>query len=141
MRVASKETVKIEKVIERYRNPALMVSFGKDSLVLWHLLKHLNLPIIRHKTPWQPRRWFFGDRMIASNALTVYDWPPEATGMQHDEKMQAYELVSLYTIGSGKVLGIRQKIEDVGNVDGENVCGLHDCLRRPIGTISHAWDL
>ncbi len=128
-----------ERVIERYKNPALLVSFGKDSMAMLTMLRHLNLPIICYRTPWQPSRWSFADHIIKLWGLTVHSYLPSSTFLQEKEGM--LELISAYQIGNGKVLGIRQKaITDLtGSCD--NICGLHDFVRRPLGDIAFQWDL
>lgn len=127
---------RIEKVLEKYRNPALMLSFGKDSMVLLWLLRHLGLPVICHMTPWQPEKWEFAHQMIRANKLAVYDFPPTTMGLQ--EKDGALELVAGYAMGGDRVIGIRQEIIEA---PATGVCGLNDCLRRPRGGIAHEWDL
>lgn len=128
--------VAAEKVIEKYKSPALLVSFGKDSHAMWHMLRHIGLPVICYRTPWQTERWWFANRMIAENQITAYDYPPSWTALQ--EKDGAMELVSAYDIGNGKVIGIRQRLHHVEKAE---TCVLHECVNRPLGGISFRWDL
>ena len=48
----------IRKILDTYRNPAFMCSFGKDSMVLLDILdaNNIRLPVIFHKEPWFPKR-------------------------------------------------------------------------------------
>lgn len=131
--------IRIEKTARAYRNPALLVSFGKDSMALIHLLRHLNFPVICHRPPWQGYRWRFADKMIAEMNLNVYDWPASWSALQ--ESNGNLELVSAYTIGGEQTMGIRQKVRPVISHDPKILCGLNDCIRRPRGTIAHEWDL
>lgn len=137
--ITNDDIVRIEKVLEKYKNPAMLISWGKDSTVLAFLLRHLRLPIICHQNPWQKQRWLHANNMNAASGSMIYDWPPEWTALQESEGR--LELVSGYAIGGGQVLGIRQEIERSNEVNQHSACGLYDCLRQPAGTITPPWDL
>jgi hypothetical protein len=58
-------------VLVQYKNPAIMCSFGKDSMVMLHLMRKFNLPlpIVFYRDPWFPKKYDFADRMIAEWGL------------------------------------------------------------------------
>lgn len=129
-----------ELTLEQYKRPAIAASFGKDSLVLIHLLSHLRLPVICHRPAFQSQRWTFADYIIKKLGLTVYDWPATWTAMQ--EKDGNLELVSAYNMGDNdEVFAIGQKIINTQEQEPKRLlCGLHDCIRRPRARIEHVWD-
>lgn len=131
----------IRKILDTYRNPAFMCSFGKDSMVLLDLLEanNIRLPIIFHKEPWFPEKYVFADEMIAKYNLEVYDYPPFAMSLWEGKEIMAY--MSHYQIGNaaGAILQLPKNI--LPPVDGKKfICALTDVLARPKGTFSYPWD-
>lgn len=125
----------VQAAIEKYRSPALLVSFGKDSMVLLHLLRSFKLPVICHIPPYHPERWMFAREMAAKMKLSVFSYPPEWVALkEHNDK---HYVASGYTAGKGEIRVIYQRIEH----SPEGICGLHDVLRQPKGTMLNQWDL
>jgi Phosphoadenosine phosphosulfate reductase family len=116
---------------------ALMCSFGKDSMVLLHLIRqtlpvpelgaHLYpVPILWHRHPYFPAKNEFGESIVRSWALEAYDHPPLACGVKC--KPERLELVARYPFGSSGIdLPINTE-EPIGRRD--FVCGLQ-WLERP----------
>ncbi len=131
----------IDRVIKHYKHPAFMCSFGKDSMVLLHLLKSrgIDLPVIFHRDPWWPAKYAFADGIIRDNELTVHDWPPMAVTLWEGETIMAF--TNHYQIGDkpGAVLFLPKNI--LPPEHGKKfLCGLTDVLQRPTGTYSFPWD-
>jgi hypothetical protein len=104
-------------LIRHFPGPyALMCSFGKDSMVLLHLIRDLlpgaelrahqyPIPVIYHRTPWFPAKQEFADGVIRSWNLEVHDYPPLACGIKCNE--ERLELVAKYPFGdSGLVMSL-----------------------------------
>ena len=135
----------LQEALEQSTNPALMCSFGKDSMVLLHLMRSmgLDLPVIFHRDPWFAHKYTFADRMIREWNLTVWDWQPVYTSLWHGKGIIAF--TNHYQIGT--------------TPDGENVtcavpknilppehgkpflCGLADLIHRPTGRFDYPWDM
>lgn len=120
------------RAIERWHREApisaVLWSGGKDSMVLLHLLRSLDLrpPVIQFREPWQPRKYAFHDRLIRDWELQVVSWHPSLVAFQAtgDE----FELQNVYLLDEGSFscpTGIVPPAEDL-----PWACGV-DMARRP----------
>lgn len=135
--VATKEFIR--RMVTAYRAPAVLSSFGKESMVLLHLLRvmELELPVIFHRDPWFPAKNKFADSVIEGWSLVVHDWPPIACGIKVNG---TFETVARYQVGPQKYMDIPKNIAaPVGRE--RYVCGLNDVIGRPKGSFVHTWDL
>jgi 3''-phosphoadenosine 5''-phosphosulfate sulfotransferase (PAPS reductase)/FAD synthetase and related enzymes len=145
----------IQLLAEKTRAPAVMLSFGKDSMVLADLIRQalpsgLNgihfprllgfpLPVIYHRDPWFPVKNEFADRTARAWTMEVHDFPPAITGVKTNDKR--LELVSRYHFGN-------EGIDIPKNVCGPDeyarrdyMCGLNDYLMRPkTALMAYPWD-
>lgn len=129
----------VERVAAAAKRPAIMCSFGKDSMVVLHLVQKLaglKLPVICHREPFLPHKYAFANWVIAEMGLTVYDFPPSATAVQ--ERGDCVEVMNYYPAGA------RPCALPTGLCDpqeGEEVlCALHDFYLRPTGGFQYPWD-
>lgn len=87
----------------RKNSCAVLSSFGKDSMVLCHLIRDATpgsrfpIPVIYHRHPWFPEKNIFADSVILSWAMEVHDWPPMYCGIKVKKDM--IELVARYNFG------------------------------------------
>lgn len=128
----------IEQTLKRAQNPAIMCSFGKDSMVVLDLvIRHIrDIPVIFHRESFQPHRYRFANSVIDSFNLTVYDYPPLNTEIQ--EHNGEVEIVNYYSIGKQTCLvptGIRAP-----QAGEQFVCGLKDIYLKPTGSFKYPWD-
>lgn len=133
-------TIVIRTALQRFTTPAVMCSFGKDSMAVLHLMRTINpdLPIIFHREPFQPHKYAYANRIIAEWDLTVYDFPPERTEVQ--EGGGEFEVMNYYPLGGGKncalPTGFRMPLT------GEKVvCGLREVYGKPTGTFNYPWNV
>lgn len=126
---------RIEQVISLYKKPVVMCSFGKDSMVLLHLLKGYMLPVIFHREPFFPRKYDFANKVIRDWNLTVYDYPPQATSLF--EKNGNIEVMNHYQVGESQML-LPTGIQEPKNVF---ICGLKDLIQKPLGSFEYPWDV
>jgi hypothetical protein len=115
----------------------LFCSFGKDSMVLLHLIRQvlpareLNchaypLPVIYHRYPYFPAKHEFADEITRSWTLEVYDFPPLHCGVKCNESR--LELVARYQLGKS---AIDLPINTEAPIPRRSyVCGL-EWLKRP----------
>lgn len=130
----------IDRVLAVYHRPALACSFGKDSMVLLHLLRArgLQLPVIFHRDPWWPAKYAFADRIIQEWDLEVHDWAPLRVTLWEGKEIMAF--TNHYQIGpNGAALQLPKNIlpPEPGK---KFLCGLRDVLQRPTGTFNYPWD-
>lgn len=129
----------IDTALAEFKHPAIMCSFGKDSMVVLHLVQKVrpDLPVIFHREPFQPHKYAFANKVILEMGLRVYDYPASGTAVQ--EGGGELEIVSRYMVGRDHCIvptGIRPPVE------GEPlVCGLADIYHKPLGAFRYPWDL
>jgi hypothetical protein len=124
---------------KQYNNPIAMASFGKDSMVLLHLLKTLGLklPVLFHKEPFEPKKYEFANRVIAKEGYVVYDYPPSFTQMA--KTGSNVEIISRYQVGNSFIwLGTGIKKPEEGK---PFLCGYEDVYKKPTGDFEFPWDL
>lgn len=76
--LASKVSYSLEQIKyidANYKNPLILCSFGKDSMVLLHLVRKLGLnwDVALHKFPSAPEKYAFADKIIQDWNLNMYD--------------------------------------------------------------------
>lgn len=134
----------IKKALSRYDDPVLMCSFGKDSMVLLHILLAMgyDLPIVFHRDPWFPKKYEFADEIIRRWNLTVFDYPPLTTSLWEGKSLMAFTnhyQVGLRKGGTPATLDLPKNI--LPPEEGTRwLCGLKDLLRRPTGFFNYSWD-
>lgn len=106
--------------------PILLCSFGKDSMVLLHLIRQImDIPVIFYKVHNQQERYEFAQQIIRDWHLTVYDYPPLLNDIIYkDEKMNG---VGTYWLG-GEVIN---KVLWLTKPNGRFSCAIEDILTRP----------
>jgi len=125
-------------VMARAKNPAVMCSFGKDSMVVLHLTRALGLrlPVVFHREPFFPKKYRFANRVIDEWDLTVHDFPPCSTEVQQNG--DDFEVMNYYPAGN-RTCALPTGISSP--VDGEpSLCGLHDLYLKPTGSYQYRWD-
>jgi 3'-phosphoadenosine 5'-phosphosulfate sulfotransferase (PAPS reductase)/FAD synthetase len=142
----SKITDSIELIkawIAKSRRPAAMLSFGKDSMVMAHLIRNgsstFPVDVIYHRDPWFPHKNEFADEIIRSWGMTVHDFPPMTAGVK--VKPDMLELVARYSFGIREI-DIPKNVcrpEDYPRRD--FICGLKDWIQRPKAFVmNYPWD-
>lgn len=129
----------IGHVFGAYRKPVFMCSFGKDSMVLLHLLQGRQIPVLFHRDPWWPEKYAFADRIIAKYQLEVHDYAPSAMTLWEGKEIMAF--TSHYQVGyhPEAILQVPKNIVEP-EVGGRFLCGLKDVLKRPTGAFNYPWD-
>ena len=130
----------IRSVLRKFASPAVMSSFGKDSIVLLHCLREagFNLPVIYFKDPWQAHKHEFAEKVIREMGLTVHNWPPTGMGVKFNG--ERLEFVARYQFSEKGFIDIPKNIEEQPHRQ-PLLCGVYDIIRRPIATFRHGWDL
>lgn len=129
------------EVLKEAGRPAVMCSFGKDSMVALHLVRSVPggkaLPVIFHREPFLPRKYRFARKVTALWDLTVYDFPPQGTAVQR--RGDDVEVVNYYPAGARPCAlptGLTKPAK------GEpTLCALYDFYARPCGTFAYPWDV
>ena len=124
----------LNRVRQHYTRPAVLCSFGKDSMAMIGLLRELGLnwPVIHFRDPFRPRTNLFGAEMAAKYRLQVYEWAPSEVFFVHEGGREARINPTLrYTYNETSIDIPRELIEQHNKPPtGEFVCGL-DWIAQP----------
>lgn len=136
-----KATEAIRLGLSRYRRPAIMCSFGKDSMVMLHLIRAASqsIPVIFYSDPWFPEKYAFAQKIIREWGLESHDYPPSAVSLWEGKEIMAF--TNHYQIGDvpGAVLQLPKNI--LPPEKGKRfLCGLKQVLGRPTGSFRYPWD-
>lgn len=127
----------IEAVLKTAKNPAVMCSFGKDSMVLLHLVRKLRVTkVIFHREPFQHHKYAFANKVMRDWDLHMVDFPPMATAM--DESDKETHVVNYYTIG-GKTIYLPTGMESVDRGP-QTLCALDEIYNKPFGAYAYPFD-
>jgi len=138
-KIARAEEV-IRRTLSQYRNPAVLWSGGKDSMVLLYLLLHCtrkNLPVICWREPWMPWKQAFVNRMIAEWNLTVWDWHPQAVTLCKGNGR--IDVLNHYQMQRGTMILARGT--EPPTYGKPWLCGRDTFLSRPLGGFAAPWDV
>jgi hypothetical protein len=137
------ETLKwIEDQLKEYAYPVLNCSFGKDSMVLLHLLYSacIRMPIVYYRDPFFPRKNAFANLIIHNWLLEVHDYPPIRVSLKTHPEMVA--LVSEYSSGPMSMIALfKNTIEFKDGEDQRDYLCAVNFLMRPCGTFNYPWDV
>ncbi len=136
----------IEKLLAEAERPAVMCSFGKDSMVMLHLMLQMGvkLPVVFYQDPWFAQKYQFAKDVAEAWGLVVWDYQPSAVTMWEGKGIMAF--TNHYQIGprlpDGRIpdMAVPKNIEEP--VEGRfYLCGLVDLFARPLGTFEFPWDM
>src|SRR4029077_4756897 len=137
------ETLKfVRSQLNEYAWPVLNCSFGKDSMVLLHLLcsDGIRVQIVYYRDPWFPRKNAFANQVIHNWCLEVHDYPPIRVSLKTHPAMVA--LVSEYSSGPHSMIALfKNTLEFKDGDDASNYLCAVNFLMRPCGTFNYPWDV
>lgn len=122
---------------ERFDNPVVMSSFGKESMTMLFIIFRVmerKLPVIYHANQWRPWKNDWAWKIIKEWNLEAYDYPPVASGIK--VKPERLEIVNRYLTG-------KELLDNPINIllpNGNFQCGLK-MLERPKGVMNYPWNL
>lgn len=127
----------IDSVLSVAKNPSVMCSFGKDSMVVLDLVRrHRDLKVVFHREPFQHHKYDYANRVIREWDLHVIDYPPLATSIR--EEGGEIEIINHYQIGASHVYlptGLRPQSS------GKTLCALTEIYDKPTGTFMYPFDV
>lgn len=140
MRKDLEAKIYIKDRLGKSKNPAVLCSFGKDSMVLLHLVRQIRpeLPVVFLREPFFPLKNKFANRIIEEWSLTVYDFPPVYTG--HIARGEEFEIVNWYNAYRGAYLylptGTHKRQDGM-----PYLCAVKDFIGRPkVSKYTFPWD-
>lgn len=131
----------IEVVLAKYKRPCILSSFGKDSVVLLHMIRSWftnDLDVVYFRHPWFQRKYDFSDKLAKEWDLTLHsEFPPLAMSIYSSEEKGA-EIVNHYGLGQKTMMLLVGKQATERQV--KWLCG-RDMLARPCGNTQWNWDV
>jgi hypothetical protein len=132
----------IASALVRSARPAVLTSFGKDSMVLLHLIRQVAPAMpdcIFFREPFHQRKYRFAQQIAETWGLSLYDWRPSNTKMQ--QRDDDIEVLNSYFFSRNKCLTCPTGI--VPPVPGEPwLCALADLYQKPLaGPMAGPWDM
>jgi len=128
--------------LQKYQKPVIDASFGKDSMVMLHLLREAGfcLPICFYTSPWFPKKYEFAQWVIRENGLEVYDYPPIRTSMLYGKEIAAF--CDEFMTSPVTTVAVPKNIVEYQDGDDESkfICGI-GFFTRPCGTFVYPWDV
>jgi 3'-phosphoadenosine 5'-phosphosulfate sulfotransferase (PAPS reductase)/FAD synthetase len=128
--------------LAKYKKPVANVSFGKDSMVMLHLLREIQAfyPIVFYTSPWFPRKYDFARWVIATLDLEVYDYPPMRTSMLYGKGIAAF--CDEFMTSQVTTVAVPKNIVEYQDGDDQSrfICGI-SFFTRPVGTLVYPWDV
>jgi hypothetical protein len=131
---------RLEEWFNKFDQPVMMSSFGKDSMVMLFIVFRImrkRIPVIYHGSPWKPWKNDFAQGVIKAYQLEVYDYLPTASGIK--VKPERLEIVNVYQMGKEPHHAIQLPV-NILPPDKNFLCGLR-MLARPKGGILYQWNL
>lgn len=133
----------IKATLSQFKNPCLLWSSGKDSMVLLHLLLKLGIKpdIVCWREPWMPEKQEFTNRMIERFNLNVFDYAPSQIALC--EGNGRIDVINYYQTGphsNPQLLALARGMEEP-EVDKPWLCGLDTFVTRPTGSFDFPWDV
>lgn len=133
----------IVKALNRWSNPCVLWSGGKDSMVLLHLLREMlgKIPVICWREPWFPYKNRFVNRIIAEWELEVWDWHPVKVALTKGNGR--IDILNYYPFGRTPeaTLMLSRGVEREPAEGEKLLCGKDTVLSRPLAPFIPPWDL
>jgi hypothetical protein len=136
----------LDRMLETAKNPVILWSGGKDSMVVLHMLKFImkrELPVVCWREPWMPQKLRFINRIIDEWNLEVHDYAPSAVSLCRGKEgrvdiMESYQVNSVLAPEPQHMLVARGTLAPEENLP--FLCVLETFLARPTGAYNFPWD-
>lgn len=127
-------------ILKASPKPIVLCSFGKDSMVMLHLLRRLrpDLPVLFFREPFFPKKYAFANSVIEKWGLSVYDFPPFSTDFMY--RNGVVEIGNWHNAYKNAWLYLPTGVCGYG--EGEDfLCSVEDLLKKPrVIWHSFPWD-
>lgn len=132
----------LQHMAENYKAPAILLSFGKDSVVMLHISRQMGYrwPCISYQDPWWPERYSYAQALSAAWKLEVHLPIPQELALYEQDGM--LQTVANYGLGTESMNLPRDVIRyDEHKKLGNEICLRDDFFTRPVGKSSFPWDV
>ena len=130
----------IKKCLDVSINPICLCSFGKDSLVMLHLILRIKkIPVIYWREPFYQSKFEYPQKVAQLWDLEIYDYPPTFCDyLQLDDYFDVY---NFYYAGGKNYINLYTGIKKYKLNDKKFLCAYKDLLMRPkVPIYDFRWD-
>lgn len=129
----------IKKCLDVSVNPICLCSFGKDSLVMLHLIMRIKkIPVIYWREPFYQSKFEHPQKVSQLWDLEVYDYPPTFTDYLQLEDY--FDVYNFYYCG-GNYMNLYTGTRSYKPIDNKFLCAYKDLLMRPkVPIYDFRWD-
>jgi 3'-phosphoadenosine 5'-phosphosulfate sulfotransferase (PAPS reductase)/FAD synthetase len=120
----------IHTQLAKAKNPIVLCSFGKDSLVLLHLcLRVHKVPVVFFQFSKFHEKYLHASKVIQLWDLEVYDfWPKVVTEYQEESY---FEIFHSYSTGGNGLIHLASGVRKRTEQESRYLCAVEDLLLRP----------
>lgn len=129
----------IEECFAASRNPVCLCSFGKDSLVMLHMVMQVKkVPVIYWREPFYQSKFRHVQEVAEAWDLDIYDYPPTYTDYLCLEEY--FDVYNFYDMGNRTYMNLFTGT--CNYKDGEKyLCAVNDLIKRPkVPAYEFKWD-
>jgi len=130
----------ITKCFDVSNSPVCLTSFGKDSLVMLHLILQVKkIPVIYWREPFFQEKFVHPQKIAQEWDLDVYDYPPTFTDYLQLEDY--FDVYNFYDTGNGTKMILYTGTRNYKKTDKKFLCAVNDLLLRPkVPSYDFKWD-
>lgn len=119
----------IKKCLDVSVNPVCLCSFGKDSLVMLHLILRIKkIPVIYWREPFFQSKFAHPQEVAQLWDLDIYDYPPQFT--DYIQLEDYFDVFNFYNCG-GQFINLYTGTRNYKKEDKKFLCAIKDLLLRP----------
>jgi len=130
----------IEDCIKASANPVCLCSFGKDSLVMLHLILRIKkIPVIYWREHFYQKKFAHPQKIAEDWGLEIYDYPP--TFVDYLQLGEYFEVYNYYYVNGKDYINLYSGTRKYKPDDKEFLCAIKDQLGRPkVPAYEFNWD-
>jgi len=130
----------IEDCLKSSSNQICLCSFGKDSLVLLHLILQIKkIPVIYWREPFFQSKFAHPQQVAEKWGIDVYDYPPSM--VDYFQNNDYFDVFNFYDIGNGDTVNLYTGLRNYKDTDERVLCTVKELLMRPkITGYGFQWD-
>lgn len=130
----------IKDCLNASNSPVGLCSFGKDSLVMIHLILQIKkIPVIFWKEPFFQKKFSYAHKIAELWDLDVYDYPPQS--VQYFQNNGFFDVLNFYRIGLNNYIYLNTGVRSFKEDDDRFLCTIDDLIKRPVcSNYSFNWD-
>jgi len=122
------------------KNPIVLCSFGKDSIVLLHLcLRIRKVPVLFFRFPKFHEKHAHAQRVMRGWDLEAYDMWPEQ--VHYYQSGRFFEVLHSYPTGGNAHIHLFSGIRERQEGESRYLCAVQDLLQRPVASSTYPWDV